>query len=103
MKSFILFALFVAAAVAAPLDSKDATIVTDESNNIGVGPYFYRYETSDGKSASEEGDLTNGPEGEALAVRGQFSYPGPDGVLYTVTYTAGVNGFVAEGAHLPKA
>ncbi|CAH2071986.1 unnamed protein product, partial [Iphiclides podalirius] len=103
MKSVIVFALFVAAAVAVPLDSRDATIIKSENNNIGVGPYSTGYETSDGKIAYEEGELRNGPEGPAIAVRGQFSYPGTDGVIYTVTYTADENGFRAEGAHLPKA
>jgi len=33
--------------------------------------------------------------------RGFYSYPGADGKLITVKYTAGKNGFVAEGDHLP--
>lgn len=34
--------------------------------------------------------------------RGFYSYPGPDGKPITVKYTAGKNGFIAEGDHLPK-
>jgi hypothetical protein len=33
--------------------------------------------------------------------RGFYSYPGADGKQITVKYTAGKNGFIAEGDHLP--
>lgn len=39
--------------------------------------------------------------GEAEVVSGSYSYTGPDGVQYTITYTADEGGFHAEGAHLP--
>lgn len=32
---------------------------------------------------------------------GSFSYTGPDGAQYTITYTADEAGFHPEGAHLP--
>lgn len=65
---------------------------------------FSSYETSDGTSAQEQGELRNaGSENEAIAVRGQFTYVGDDGVTYTVTYIADENGFQPQGAHLPKA
>lgn len=41
------------------------------------------------------------PEGPGEAVSGIYSYTGPDGVVYTVAYTADENGFVAKGDHLP--
>lgn len=63
-----------------------------------------RYQSSDGKSASEEGVLKNiGSENEALEVRGSFSYLGDDGVVYTVNYIANENGYQPQGAHLPSA
>lgn len=34
-------------------------------------------------------------------MQGSYSYTGPDGVLYTITYIADENGFRAEGAHIP--
>lgn len=43
------------------------------------------------------------PDGQAQVVQGVFSYPGPDGKLYTLAYTADENGFVARGDHLPQA
>ncbi|XP_049869660.1 flexible cuticle protein 12-like [Pectinophora gossypiella] len=103
MKSFIVLALFVAAAVAAPAGpDADAKIVRYDSDNIGVDGYNYAVETSNGISQQEQGQLTNpGTENEAISVRGQFSYTGPDGQQYTVTYVADENGFQPQGAHLP--
>lgn len=34
-------------------------------------------------------------------MQGSYSYTGPDGILYTITYIADENGFRAEGAHIP--
>lgn len=39
--------------------------------------------------------------GESESVSGSFSYTGPDGVQYSITYTADENGFHPQGAHLP--
>lgn len=32
---------------------------------------------------------------------GSYSYTGPDGVQYTITYTADADGFHPQGAHIP--
>ncbi|XP_045446755.1 flexible cuticle protein 12-like [Melitaea cinxia] len=103
MKSFIVLALFVAVAVAAPANpDADAQIVSYRSDNIGVDGYGYEIETSNGIKQSESGTLKNvGTEDEALEVRGQYSYPGPDGVAYLVVYIANEKGFQPQGAHLP--
>lgn len=64
--------------------------------------YIYRVETSNGITQQEQGQLNNaGTENEAISVRGSFSYVGPDGQQYTVTYIADENGFQPQGAHLP--
>lgn len=61
------------------------------------------FETSNGISQQESGQLNNaGTENESIAVRGQFSFTGADGVVYTVTYIADENGFQPQGAHLPQ-
>lgn len=63
---------------------------------------LFSYETGNGIRAQEEGVLKNDvPEGPGEAVHGIYSYTGPDGVVYTVAYTADENGFVAKGDHLP--
>lgn len=36
-------------------------------------------------------------------MQGQYSYTGPDGIVYTITYIADENGYRAEGTHLPRA
>uniref|UniRef100_A0A2A4J8W9 Cuticle protein n=1 Tax=Heliothis virescens TaxID=7102 RepID=A0A2A4J8W9_HELVI len=105
MKSFIVLALFVAAVAAAPAGpDADAQILRYDSDNIGVEGYNYAVETSNGISQQEQGQLKNaGTDAEAIVVRGQFSYTGPDGVLYSVSYVADENGFQPQGAHLPQA
>ncbi|CAK1542827.1 unnamed protein product [Leptosia nina] len=104
MKSFVAFALFLAVGAAIPVQQdKEAVVLRFDNNNIGVEGYNYGVETSNGIQTQEEGVLTNvGTENEALEVRGQFSYTGDDGILYTVTYQAGRDGFIASGAHIPK-
>lgn len=63
-----------------------------------------RYATSNNIQAEESGELRQGgSEGQYLVKRGSYSFTGPDGIQYTVTYTADENGFKAEGAHIPKA
>ncbi|KAG7307720.1 Flexible cuticle protein 12 [Plutella xylostella] len=105
MKSFFVVALLVAAAAAAPANpDADAQIVRYDSDNIGVDGFNYAFETSNGIRQEEQGQLVNaGTENEAIAVRGSYSYTGPDGVVYTVTYVADQNGFQPQGAHLPVA
>ncbi|CAH0407170.1 unnamed protein product [Chilo suppressalis] len=120
MKSFIVFACMFVAALAGPVSQgsdADAQVLRYDSDNIGVDGYKYVFneiktifhfrnsvETSNGISAQEQGQLKNvGSENEAIEVRGQFSYTGPDGVVYTVNYVADENGFQPQGAHLPVA
>lgn len=61
--------------------------------------YAFNYETSNGLTAQEQGQL----QGEAVVVRGSFKYPSPDGTPIEVTYVADENGFQPQGAHLPTA
>ncbi|XP_041970282.1 flexible cuticle protein 12-like [Aricia agestis] len=104
MKSFIVLAVLVAAALAAPLDSdKDAVVVRSDLENIGVEGFQWNYQTSNGIAAQEQARLEQvGTENEGIEVQGQYSYVGPDGVTYTVTYTAGRAGFQPSGAHIPQ-
>ncbi|XP_073980506.1 uncharacterized protein [Rhodnius prolixus] len=71
--------------------------------NLGDGSYSYSYETGNGIAAQESGHQSSvpGPEGPGTAAQGSYSYKGPDGQTYTVTYTADENGFQPQGAHLP--
>lgn len=48
-----------------------------------------------GIKAQEQGEVKNkGTDNEIQSVRGSYSYTGPDGVLYEVTYIADENGKV---------
>ena len=60
------------------------------------------FETENGIYASESGRPVEGyGDEESYDVNGQFSYTGPDGVVYKVVYVADANGFQPQGAHLP--
>lgn len=60
-----------------------------------------RYETTNGIIHQESGKLKNiGTENEAMVVQGSYTYTGPDGVVYSVTYIADENGFRPQGVHL---
>ncbi|XP_065205372.1 pupal cuticle protein 27-like [Planococcus citri] len=73
-----------------------------EPNN-GDGSYSYSFETANGISQSEYGVYKPGPTPEEgiQSSSGSYSYTGPDNVVYTITYTAGLEGFVPQGAHIP--
>lgn len=62
------------------------------------------FETSDGVSRSETGELKNaGTEDEAIVVRGTIKWVADDGQEYSLNFVADENGYQPEGAHLPKA
>ncbi|XP_031344739.1 flexible cuticle protein 12-like [Photinus pyralis] len=82
---------------------RHAVILKYDNNNGGEEGYNFGFETSNGISHLETGQLVNiGTEGESMVVRGQYSYVGLDGVVYTVTYVADENGFHPQGAHIPR-
>ncbi|RZC37348.1 Chitin bind 4 domain containing protein [Asbolus verrucosus] len=69
-----------------------------ENNNDGDGTYRFSFETANNIVQQESGQLKSA---DSSAVRGSYSYTGPDGQTYTVNYVADENGFRPEGAHLP--
>ncbi|XP_023172388.2 endocuticle structural protein SgAbd-6-like [Drosophila hydei] len=102
--AFVLCAfVLVSSCFAAPLDdSKSAQVLRYDNDNIGVGGYNFAYETSDGVSRQEQGELKNvGTEQEALSVRGTISWVAADGQTYSLNYIADENGFQPQGEHLP--
>ncbi|KAK7867378.1 hypothetical protein R5R35_008923 [Gryllus longicercus] len=82
---------------------QDVPILSYTNEHNYDGSYRYSYETGNGIAANEQGYLKNAgyPDLEAQVAQGAYSYTGPDGVQYTVTYTADEGGFRAQGAHLP--
>ncbi|XP_058465710.1 cuticle protein AMP3-like [Malaya genurostris] len=101
VKLIIHLMFLVSAVLAAPQlrfghgDEASAVILTDEKELNPNGSYRYKYETSNGISASQSG----GPDG--LFANGYFSYLDPEGNRVTVTYLADEYGFQPQGDHLP--
>ncbi|KAL0840401.1 hypothetical protein ABMA28_015658 [Loxostege sticticalis] len=94
MKLLVVLAL-VAAALAAPQQNpQDVQILRYELNNGNPDSYNFAWELSDGSKHEEQGQLKNqGTENEGISVQGQYTWVGPDGVKYVVTYIADENGF----------
>ncbi|XP_021932415.1 endocuticle structural glycoprotein SgAbd-2-like [Zootermopsis nevadensis] len=100
----VLATLSIAAAQRGQYSNLQTVPIIQYNNEVNYdGTYRYNYETGNGIVVQEQGYLKNPGQKdlEAQVATGSFSYTGPDGVLYTVTYTADENGFRAEGAHLP--
>lgn len=76
---------------------QEIPIISYSNDNAGDGNYQYSYETGNGITVQETGHQ----QGESESVSGSFSYTGPDGVQYSITYTADEYGFHPQGAHLP--
>ncbi|XP_068620337.1 cuticle protein 3-like [Battus philenor] len=74
---------------------RNAAILRSDSE-VNEQGYRYAYETENGIQAEEAGREANG-----IQAQGAYSYVGDDGQVYSVRYTADVNGFQPQGAHLP--
>ncbi|CAG4937504.1 unnamed protein product [Colias eurytheme] len=94
MKLLIVLCIAVAAVSGSALPSGNVQVLRYDNDNIGLGNYRYAYELSDGTQQEHQGEIINeGREDESLVVRGSFSWTGPDGVTYKVTYVADSNGY----------
>ncbi|KAH9644256.1 hypothetical protein HF086_003755 [Spodoptera exigua] len=80
-----------------PLDHEE---VHDE-----FGQFALRYVTAEGTVVSERGRLIPAIDGAGyvMVYEGEVSYIGDDGKRYVTKYTAGLDGYHAEGDHLPVA
>lgn len=97
----MLVAVLMAVAFAAPqAPTEPIPIVRQDSQVNGDGSYQYSFETGNGISADQKGDLKKVGDVEALEVQGQFQYPSEDGNIQ-LSYIADENGFQPRGAHLP--
>ncbi|XP_017785747.1 PREDICTED: larval cuticle protein LCP-30-like [Nicrophorus vespilloides] len=77
--------------------------IIKQSGNVGNDAYQWEYETENGIIAEENGKVVNkgNKDAEAMRAKGYYKYTGPDNIVYTVSYTADENGFIAKGNHLP--
>ncbi|XP_053684127.1 cuticle protein CP14.6-like [Sabethes cyaneus] len=72
----------------------DATVLSQDLILNGDGSYAFNYETSNGIKAMQRSS-------DGINANGEFSYLGPDGKEYQVSYVADERGFQPKGAHLP--
>lgn len=65
--------------------------------------YHFDFESENGITRTEDGFIKAVPDSKypAQVMSGSYSYTGPDGNVYTITYVADENGYRAEGSHLP--
>jgi len=65
--------------------------------------YHFDFESENGITRTEDGYIKAVADSEypAQVMSGSYSYTGPDGNIYTITYVADENGYRAEGSHLP--
>ncbi|XP_075982941.1 endocuticle structural glycoprotein ABD-5-like [Anticarsia gemmatalis] len=81
-------------AVAAAQQAQDQVYVLKHDSEIAPDGYQFDFETSDGTSRQEKGTLKQlDADHQALEVTGSYKYVGPDGLTYTVTFTADENGY----------
>ncbi|KAL9706967.1 hypothetical protein quinque_010485 [Culex quinquefasciatus] len=79
-------------------------IIRQEQEQNPDGSYRYCYETSNGIKVKQECVVENaGTDQEKKVVKGEYSYVGPEGKVYTVEYIADENGFQPSGSHIPTA
>ncbi|XP_047986128.1 pupal cuticle protein Edg-78E-like [Leguminivora glycinivorella] len=81
-------------------NDQEATVLRFDSE-VKSDAYQYVYETSNGISAQASGSLQKGPEGEAIAVQGQYQYAAPDGTRVEVSYVADDTGYHPTGDVIP--
>ncbi|XP_022122748.1 larval cuticle protein 1 [Pieris rapae] len=109
MKLIIVALAFVAVAAAAvvPVEKEPTKILRSEFNADPNGGYNFNYESEDGSSRSETGEVKEALDEEnkphqVIVVRGSFAYITQDGKTETVNYYADESGFHAEGDSIPK-
>ncbi|XP_026328984.1 endocuticle structural protein SgAbd-6-like [Hyposmocoma kahamanoa] len=90
----LIFVAIVLATSAPVNDNAQARILVYDFTNDGSGNYKFSYETSNGLTREETGEVVNvGTDDEHIVVRGVYSYVDADGNVQNVSYTADENGY----------
>lgn len=63
------------------------------SNSYFIFVLNFSFKSNDGISRQEEGKLITVDDKVGIAISGSYSYPGPDGEQYEVTFTADDKGY----------
>ncbi|XP_075971119.1 endocuticle structural glycoprotein SgAbd-5-like [Anticarsia gemmatalis] len=101
MVALKLFIFALAAVVVAADDKPVAEIITEQSF-VNPDGYNFDFKTSDGVSRHEEAGLITVGDKVGIAVRGSYSYTGPDGEQYEVTFTADDKGYKPQIRVVPS-
>ncbi|XP_059059999.1 larval cuticle protein 1-like [Achroia grisella] len=105
MKLIVVVFALVAVAIAAP--PEPPKILRSDFDQQPEGGYSFNFETEDGISRNENGELKEALDEEnkphkVVIVRGSYSYTNPEGKPETINYYADETGFHAEGDSIPK-
>ncbi|XP_060516889.1 endocuticle structural glycoprotein SgAbd-2-like [Cylas formicarius] len=104
MKQIIVgLSILALASGAAINDESQAEILSQDSEVNFDGSFRSSFQTSNGISIQEQGQLKNAgsKNGEAQEVQGTIQYSSPDGTPVQLQYIADENGFQPQGGHLP--
>jgi len=94
MLRMIVIACVASVCLGQQVADKDAKILKEQRFNAGDGRTGSAFATENGHTFREETDVN----GNRI---GQYSYIGDDGKVYTVKYSAGIDGFkILEGDHI---
>ncbi|XP_059060081.1 endocuticle structural glycoprotein SgAbd-5-like [Achroia grisella] len=103
MNSVLLISVFICIATAASISNyaKDDTVAYT-NNNDGSGNYEFSFETSNGITRSEVGELRNaGEKNQYIFVSGFYSYIDPEGREVKVYYIADEDGYKIVPSPIP--
>lgn len=85
--------MFAIIAVAAAQSPDALAQVLRSDSTVNTDSFQYAYETSNGISAQEQGQLKQIGAEAGIATQGQFSYTSPEGQQILVSFVADENGF----------
>ncbi|KAJ8910376.1 hypothetical protein NQ315_012823 [Exocentrus adspersus] len=100
----VFLALALAAVSCAPQSTEPIPIIKYDNEGVNAeGSYQWSFESVNGITAEEQGQLKNAgnSETEAEEVHGSFQYLTNDGTHIHVSYIANEDGFQPQGDHLP--
>ena len=95
-------ALFAMVAVAASAESESNAETLRSAQEVNEDSYNFSYETSNGITHEESGELKKfSPEEEAIVVQGKSGWTSPDGEKVFFEFVADQNGYQPQGSHIP--
>ncbi|CAH0558103.1 unnamed protein product [Brassicogethes aeneus] len=104
--SAIILLSILGTTLSAQLTGNEVVPILSQDQEVNFdGSYRTSYETGNGISAQEQGQLKNAgnKDAEVEEVQGSFQFTAPDGTPIQLQYIANENGFQPQGAHLPVA